>query len=122
MAHKNQAHIRFFLFYQFGSSSKGCCFRRFTNILFVVKKALLIKNQNGMNRKEFLAYFQGTEKSSSVNNDDVNVTKYVKSETGHASNAELNLGENEIIKSYQKKQEYKRNFPKMSNSKSVNMC
>ena len=56
-----------------------------------------------MNQKEFLAYFQGTEKSSSVKNDDVKVTKYVKSETGYASNAELILGENEIIKSCQKK-------------------
>ena len=75
-----------------------------------------------MNRKEFLAYFQGTEKSSSVKNDDVKVTKYLKSETGYASNAELILGENEIIKSCQKKQEYQRNFRKMSNNNSVNTC
>ena len=75
-----------------------------------------------MNRKEFLAYFQGTEKSSSVKNDDVKVTKYVKSETGHASNAELISGGSEIIKSCQKKQEYQRNFPKMSNNNSLNTC
>ena len=51
-----------------------------------------------MNQKQFLAYFQATEKSSSVNDDNVKVMKYVKSATGHASNAELNLAENEIKK------------------------
>ena len=65
-----------------------------------------------MNRKQFLTYFQATEKSSRVNNDNVKVTKYVKSATSHTSNAELNLAENEIIKSCQKKQEYQRKIPK----------
>ena len=50
-----------------------------------------------MNRK---AYFQATEKSASVNDDELKVTKYVKSATGLASNAELDLAGNEIIKSY----------------------
>ena len=65
-----------------------------------------------MNRKQSLTYFKATEKSSSVNDDDVKVTKYVNSATGHAPNAELNLAENEIIKSCQVKQEYQRNIPK----------
>ena len=65
-----------------------------------------------MNRKQFLAHFQANEKSSIVNDDSLKVTKYVKSATGHASNAELNLSENEIINSYQKKQEYHKNIPK----------
>ena len=47
-----------------------------------------------------------------INDDDVKVTKYVKSATGHASNAEINLAENETIKSCQKKQEYQRNIAK----------
>ena len=59
-----------------------------------------------------MVYFQAAEKSSSVNDDDVKVTKYVKSATGHASNAELNLAENEVIKACQKKHEYQRNIPK----------
>ena len=50
-----------------------------------------------MNRK---AYFQATEKSASVNDDELKVTKYVKSATGLASKAELDLAGNEIIKSY----------------------
>ena len=37
--------------------------------------------------------------------------KYVKSGTGHASNAELDLAENEIT-SCQKKREYQGNIPK----------
>ena len=36
----------------------------------------------------------------------------MKSATGHASNAEINLAENEMIKWCQKKQEYQRNIPK----------
>ena len=67
-----------------------------------------------MSRKQLLAYFQATEKSSSVNNDDVKVTKYVKSAIDHASNAELNLTGIEILKSCQKKQEYQRSIPKRS--------
>ena len=65
-----------------------------------------------MNRKKFFAYFQATEKSSSVNEDDVKVTKYVKFANDHTSNAELNLAGNEIIKSCQMKQEYHINIPK----------
>ena len=56
-----------------------------------------------------MAYFQATRKSSSVN-DDVKVTKYMKSATGYAYNAELNLAENEIIKMCQKKQEDQKNI------------
>ena len=36
----------------------------------------------------------------SVNDDDVKVTEYVKSATGLASNAQLDLAGNEIMKSY----------------------
>ena len=64
-----------------------------------------------MNRKQFLGYFQTTEKSSSVDDNNVKVSKYVKSVTGHASNAELNIAENEIIRSCRKEQEYQRNIP-----------
>ena len=64
-----------------------------------------------MSQKQSLAHFQATEKISRVD-DDVKVTKYVKSATAHASNAEPNLAENGIIKSCQKKQEYQRNIPK----------
>ena len=42
----------------------------------------------------------------------VKVTKCVKSATGHASNIELTLVENELINSFQKMQEYQRNIPK----------
>ena len=63
-----------------------------------------------MNRKQFLAYFQATRKTLSVNDDDVNVMKYMKSATGYASNAELNLAENEIIKMCQKKGEDQKNM------------
>ena len=74
-----------------------------------------------MNQKQFLAYFQATEKSSSVNDDNVKVMKYVKSATGHASNAELNLAENEIKKSSARRSKNTRKtFQEMSEKKSVN--
>ena len=63
-----------------------------------------------MNRKQFLAYFQATRKTLSVNDDDVKIMKYMKSATGYASNAELNLAENEIIKMCQKKEEDQKNI------------
>lgn len=65
-----------------------------------------------MNRRQFLAYFQSTKTSStSAEDSDVTVTKYLKSATGHASSTELNLAETEILKSYQKKQVYQTNTP-----------
>ena len=62
-----------------------------------------------MNRK---AYFQATEKSASVNDDEVKVTEYVKSATGLASNAQLDLAGNEIMKSYHIKKRIMSNIKK----------
>ena len=112
----------FLFLYQFKSSSINPNLFRTAVALddsrtfYLLRKSLLSKNHKGKFtkwiRKQFLVYFQASEKSSSVNDDDVKVTKYVKSATGHASNAELNIAENEVIKSCQKKHEYQRNIPK----------
>ena len=66
-----------------------------------------------MNRKHFLAYFQATEKSSNVNDDDIKVTKYVKSANSHASNAELSLTENEITCRARRSKNTRKTFQKI---------
>ena len=65
-----------------------------------------------MNRKQFLAYFQANEKKFQCQRRRCKSYQIREICKCHASNAELNLAENEIIKSCQKKQEYQRNISK----------